>query len=511
MTDQFAFDYPSPLTGYENLEPLPVELNEDGKSINNPQHGILSKAYEAFPDPLAKDQRGGFDVHIYHFQNNPDQAVYARALYERIRREFPELRIYRFFEGPLGPHPVAMFEVNIFTPAQFGAFIPWLVINRGPLSALVHPNTTEEEEERNHTQRATWLGEKIPLDLRIFKLAHPWGKFWMVSQDEQRDQVDHKPLPMLAKPTVPVAPLDLTETAIPGYVLEYAPLVWLHSEEAYMPSDIGKQLVHTTPMVDWAPIQHGTSPITLENLDRLNDLGNTSVYLTSKEGIDADPQPSWFKGVKPNQEGRTQSAVSSAIIVRDHRDGMLDAFYFYFYAEHNMIRFSEGVPQAIWYSQHAFGQAFTYRATEKKGKRPIAYSGNGTHANYAIAGKHDHTIPGFNLPNGLIVDRTDTGTLWDPILGAYGYEYDASEKTFQPYDIGYPVNWLNFNGQWGDDALPGGPELFGQKKYAAGPNGPKFKTLVREKVCPNNPCIVLPFRIWENQTLEEHQQRFKDG
>ena len=92
-----------------------------------------------------------------------------------------------------------MFEVNIFTPAQFGAFvsapltcisisatsvelrdrwnrsltssqIPWLVINRGPLSALVHCNTDDEsEEERNHTQRATWLGQAMPLDLTIFK------------------------------------------------------------------------------------------------------------------------------------------------------------------------------------------------------------------------------------------------------------------------------------------------------------------------------------------------------
>jgi len=68
---------------------------------------VLSKAYEEFPDPLAKDRRGGFDVHIYHFQvrllraqfdppsptaltpdqTNPDQVTYAKALYERIRRE----------------------------------------------------------------------------------------------------------------------------------------------------------------------------------------------------------------------------------------------------------------------------------------------------------------------------------------------------------------------------------------------------------------------------------------
>lgn len=62
-----------------------------------------------------------------------------------------------------------MFEVNLFHPAQFGAFVPWLVINRGPLSALIHPNTVDEEDERNHTQRATWLGERIPLDLSFFR------------------------------------------------------------------------------------------------------------------------------------------------------------------------------------------------------------------------------------------------------------------------------------------------------------------------------------------------------
>jgi DOPA 4,5-dioxygenase len=86
----------------------------------------------------------------------------------------PELRIYRFFEEPVGPHPLAMFEVNLFTPTQFGAFIPWLIINRGPLSALVHPNTVDpvtgnhEEQYRDHTQRATWLGTPVLLDLSMF-------------------------------------------------------------------------------------------------------------------------------------------------------------------------------------------------------------------------------------------------------------------------------------------------------------------------------------------------------
>jgi hypothetical protein len=62
--------------------------------------------------------------------------------------------------------------------------------------------------------------------------------------------------------------------------------------------------------------------------------------------------------------------------------------------EHNMIRFTNGTPQAVWFSQHASGQAFTYNALEKKGKRPIAYSGNGTHANYAVKG----FVTSYTLP-----------------------------------------------------------------------------------------------------------------
>lgn len=76
----------------------------------------------------------------------------------------PELRVYTFWERPIGPHPIAMFEVCMTTPQEFGAFIPWLIMNRGPLSALVHPNTTKEDELYDHTYRATWLGQPVILD-----------------------------------------------------------------------------------------------------------------------------------------------------------------------------------------------------------------------------------------------------------------------------------------------------------------------------------------------------------
>ena len=128
MTDASAFTYRSPLEGYEDAAPLPDDLNEDGKSFTNPPREGLSNAYEQFTSGITNGRRGGFDIHIYYFQNNQEQTDYAKALWKRIRYEFPELRIYKFWDKPIGPHAVAMFEVNVFTPAQFGAFIPWLVV-----------------------------------------------------------------------------------------------------------------------------------------------------------------------------------------------------------------------------------------------------------------------------------------------------------------------------------------------------------------------------------------------
>lgn len=80
----------------------------------------------------------------------------------------------KFWDGPIGPHPIASFSVNLYTPAQFGAFVPWITFWRGPLSVLLHPNTVEPgvdlaaSELRDHTERATWMGERIPLDLALF-------------------------------------------------------------------------------------------------------------------------------------------------------------------------------------------------------------------------------------------------------------------------------------------------------------------------------------------------------
>ncbi|KAL8728867.1 MAG: hypothetical protein Q9166_005107 [cf. Caloplaca sp. 2 TL-2023] len=300
---------------------------------------------------------------------------------------------------------------------------------------------------------------------------------------------------------------------VPPYVLDYAPKVWIQSQDPYFPSDIGAQLAHTKPQVNFNVVNGAPNPLTLDNLASLNDLGGANVYLTSVDDITKNP--SWLKGVKPDGNGKTNGAISCAVIVNDHGSGNVDAYYMYFYAynqgntvfgqeigdhvgdwEHNMIRFKNSIPQAI--CQHSYGEAFTYSAVEKQGQRPVAYSAKGTHAT-----THDHTIPGFNLPEGPIEDYCDQGNLWDPLASAYFYSYDAGSDSFQAYDGASPTNWLQYLGRWGDqqypDSDPRQRKIFGisaTAKYTNGPTGPRDKSLNRPDIClpkDKTPCFVSPF------------------
>ena len=172
---------------------------------------------------------------------------------------------------------------------------------------------------------------------------------------------------------------------VPKYVLEYAPIVYLYTSDGYRPSDIGTQLVHTRPELNFTTITGTPKPLTLDNVNDLNNLhgeNGSDVYLTAKGDISQNP--TWLNGVKPDSDGKTDGASSCAIIVNDHGDGLVDAFYMYFYAfnqggtylgqafgnhvgdwEHNMVRFQNGEPQALWYSQHDNGEAFVYDVVEK--------------------------------------------------------------------------------------------------------------------------------------------------
>jgi hypothetical protein len=138
--------FPDLLAAYANAEPLTDDRNPDGKSLRNPPADRLSPCYHTFPAPIRSD-RNGFDFHgaILLLHRVPclisslvyytlDQLEYARNLHQRIKREFPEVFVYRVWEQPVGPHPTPMFEIQTVTPHQTGALFSFLTVNRGPLS-----------------------------------------------------------------------------------------------------------------------------------------------------------------------------------------------------------------------------------------------------------------------------------------------------------------------------------------------------------------------------------------
>ncbi len=204
------------------------------------------------------------------------------------------------------------------------------------------------------------------------------------------------------------------DNRIPGYVLEYAPLVHLHSSEKFWPCDIAEHLEHVTPELNYTPMVPASTNYNLTNLDELNEFSNGRfVYLTSDDNVEA--RPDWLGGEKnipedPEElyeritsQGRPQrplgtndasqihggrSDAPAVLVVIDKGHGVVDAFWFFFYSynlgnlvfnirfgnhvgdwEHTLVRFIDGKPEYVFVSEHFFGEAYTYSAIEKVGKR----------------------------------------------------------------------------------------------------------------------------------------------
>ncbi|MEM9491188.1 MAG: DOPA 4,5-dioxygenase family protein [Myxococcota bacterium] len=109
----------------------------------------------------------GYHAHVYF--DGPEQREQALALRRAVETLIPDARLGRVHSDPVAFHPQPMFQIS-FAAERFADLVPWLMLNHGALSILIHPLTGDALQE--HTDQALWLGEQLPLDLdRLRRIA----------------------------------------------------------------------------------------------------------------------------------------------------------------------------------------------------------------------------------------------------------------------------------------------------------------------------------------------------
>ena len=100
-------------------------------------------------------------IHDYHAHIYYDAVTRPRAAQLRawIEERFT-VRMGRWHDIPVGPHPTAMYQVA-FAPDQFPTLVPFIMMNRMGLTVLLHPESGRPRDD--HTLNATWMGEVLPL------------------------------------------------------------------------------------------------------------------------------------------------------------------------------------------------------------------------------------------------------------------------------------------------------------------------------------------------------------
>ena len=100
-----------------------------------------------------------YHAHIYY---DPAERPAAAALHEDFGRDPAILFIGAMTDRPVGPHPIAQYEVHFLAghrPAVVAA------IEATGLRALVHPLT--DDDLADHTTLAQWIGEPVELDVSV--------------------------------------------------------------------------------------------------------------------------------------------------------------------------------------------------------------------------------------------------------------------------------------------------------------------------------------------------------
>lgn len=113
----------------------------------------------AAPQPI--DAIASFHAHVYYSEQTRGD---AQRLRDWIGERFV-VTLGRWHDALVGPHEQSMYQVA-FAVEVFPTLVPWLMLNHGRLSILIHPNTTRPLAD--HTSHALWIGS--PVGIRGDKL-----------------------------------------------------------------------------------------------------------------------------------------------------------------------------------------------------------------------------------------------------------------------------------------------------------------------------------------------------
>lgn len=113
----------------------------------------------------AMDRDGApYHAHIYYAAEEREAAAALRDAFaaQEGDGERSILFVGRMMDQPVGPHPIAQYEIHFREGALAGIIDS---IRRSGLRALVHPLT--QDDLADHTNLGTWIGEPLNLDLNV--------------------------------------------------------------------------------------------------------------------------------------------------------------------------------------------------------------------------------------------------------------------------------------------------------------------------------------------------------